>query len=422
MRLHVMMFLEYGIKAFWYPLASYFLTASAAQGGLGFTQDQKGWIIAVPMAIGALAGPLLIGPLADRYVSTEKCLGVLLLLAGIVKFVTAYQSSFAAWMVLSTIYGMLYVPTISLTNSLAMSHLPDPKQQFPRVRVWGTISWIIVSWGFAIIWLQTDRHWQWLPPFLKGGDVENVNERMLDGLKAAGVCAIALSAYCFFVLPKTPPDPEIARGKKLSWSDGRQMLTQPSFVVLLLLTVVVGVLHSLYFIQVGGFLKARGLAASNLLPAMSIGQFSEILVLALLGPALVRFGFRWVMTFGVFCYGARFAVFAIDGLPISAYVGAQALHGFCFACYIAAGFMYVESIAPRRMHYTAQTMFVLMLMGVAPGLAVFANTHIAARFVDEDGILNAVGYAGYWQTTAIMALVALGLFVAFFRDESESQR
>ena len=416
-RLHVMMFLEYGIKAFWYPLASYFLTASAAQGGLGFTQDQKGWIIGVPMAVGALAGPLLIGPLADRYVSTEKCLGVLLLLAGIVKFITAYQTSFVAWMALSTIYGMLYIPTISLTNSLAMSHLPDPKQQFPRVRVWGTISWIIVSWSFAMLWLQVDHHWQWLPPFWKGTDVANVNVRMLDGLKAAGVCAIALSFYCFFVLPPTPPNKDAAR--KLSWNDAKQMLSQRSFVVLLLLTVLIGVLHSLYFIQVGAFLKARGLAASNLLPAMSIGQFSEILVLAMLGPAILRFRFRSVMAFGVLCYVLRFTVFAMPGLPISAYVGAQALHGFCFACFIAAGFMYVELISPRHMHYTAQTMFVLMLMGVAPGLAVIANRHISARFVTDEGVLTAAGFAGYWQTTAIMGAVVLVLFVAFFRDESE---
>lgn len=417
-RLHVMMFLEYAVKAFWYPLASFFLTASAAEGGLGFTQSQKGWIIGLPMAVGALAGPLLIGPLADRYVSTEKCLGVLLFFAGIIKFVTAYQTSFAAWMLLSMLYGMMYIPTIALTNSLAMTHLTDPKRQFPRVRIWGTISWIAVSWGFAMFWLQTDHHWQWLPPFWKGVDIDQVNHRMLDGLKAAGVCAIALALYCFWVLPKTPPNRGATR--RLSWEDARKMLTQRSFPALLLLTVCVGALHALYFIQVAAFLKAKGLQASSLLPAMSIGQFSEIAVLACLGPALKRFGFRNVMMFGIACYLLRFAIFATPHLPIAAYVGAQALHGFCFACYIAAGFMYVETIAPRNLHHTAQTMFVLMLMGIAPTVAVFINKQLSARFVDEAGALTASGFAGFWQVAAWLTAAVLVAFALTFRAEESS--
>jgi hypothetical protein len=153
-RLNLMMFLEYAAKGLWFPLASVFLTASTVEGGLGFTQQQKGWIIGIPLAVGSCCAPF-IGRLCDKRFATEKCLALLLFFVGVFKLITAQQSSFVAWMGLSVAFSILYVPTIALTNSLAMSHLADPKQEFPRVRVWGTLGWVAVAWVFPMIWLQS---------------------------------------------------------------------------------------------------------------------------------------------------------------------------------------------------------------------------------------------------------------------------
>ena len=68
-RLNVMMFLEYAVKGLWFPLASVFLTASVADGGLGFTETEKGRIIAIPFAVGAILSPF-VGQLCDRYFSS----------------------------------------------------------------------------------------------------------------------------------------------------------------------------------------------------------------------------------------------------------------------------------------------------------------------------------------------------------------
>ena len=76
-RLNLMMFLEYAAKGLWFPLASVFLTASTVEGGLGFTQQQKGWIIGIPLAVGSCCAPF-IGRLCDKRFATEKCLALLL--------------------------------------------------------------------------------------------------------------------------------------------------------------------------------------------------------------------------------------------------------------------------------------------------------------------------------------------------------
>ena len=163
-----MMFMEYGVKGLWMPLAGIFLVTEASSGGLGFNESEKGMIIGIPLAIGAFAAPFVAGQLTDRRFATQKFLAVMLLFSGILLWFTAYQTSFALWMGLSIIFSILYVPTISLTNSLALQHLSDPKTQFPIVRLWGTIAWIVVSWAFPMIWLQTNHKLQALPPFITG--------------------------------------------------------------------------------------------------------------------------------------------------------------------------------------------------------------------------------------------------------------
>ena len=135
-RLNSMMFMEYAVKGIWILQASAFLTIAVAEGGLGFSEKEKGLIVAFPLAIGAILSPF-IGQLCDRKFSTEKCLGVLLFCTGILKVITAQQTSFVAWLCLGTGFAILYSPTVSLTNSLAMRHLSNPKVEFPRTRVWG---------------------------------------------------------------------------------------------------------------------------------------------------------------------------------------------------------------------------------------------------------------------------------------------
>ncbi|MDA1165014.1 MAG: MFS transporter [Planctomycetota bacterium] len=412
-RLRIMMFMEYAVRGVWLPLAARFLSASPEEGGLGFTDQQIGYTVGVALALGAIFSPFIAGPLADRRFATQKFMAVLLLCGGVIKIFTAYQTSFSAWMGLSIVYAILFVPTMSLSNSLAMSHMDDPRRQFPGVRVWGTIAWIVVSWVFPMLWLQNNLTFQSLPPFFAGDDVPMKAARMLDSVKVAGVLAIIYGVFCWFCLPDTPPKREV---KSLALSSAFRIYTNRSMAILLVSTLLVGTVHFLYFYQTSKFLKVIGLNDAYIMPAMSIGQFAEIGAMAALGLLLRRIGFRNVILIGAGCYVLRYLVFAgHELLPLSVIVASQALHGPCFACFYAAGFIYVDRMAPADAKHSAQTIFGLMCFGIGPLTAGQLNGSLAAWCTPNGGVLN---YSQFWLVAAGIGLIGLAVLALLFTDES----
>jgi hypothetical protein len=221
---------------------------------------------------------------------------VLLAAGGAIKFITAYQTSYAAWLWLSIVYALLFMPTLSLTNSLALAHLSDPKRQFPGVRAVGTMAWIVVAWLFPMVWLQSGLEFRWLPPFFAGQELPNAPARMIDSVRVAGLVSIGYALFCWFGLPRVPPRREAAKTLALAKAVG--LLRHRSFAILVAATLALSIIHCFYFVQMSKFLASIGLADAYIMPAMSLGQFAEILALALLGPVLARWGFRTVISLG----------------------------------------------------------------------------------------------------------------------------
>jgi nucleoside transporter len=412
-----MMFFQYAVWGFWLPVLARYLQAAPAEGGLGFTPGQVGWILGLAGSIGAVTAPFVAGQFADRYFSTERFLAVLLLLGGVVKIVTAYQTSFQAWLLLSVLYSVIYTPTLALTNSLAFAHLDTPDRQFPFVRVWGTIGWIAASWLFPLVWLLTDVGFQALPPFYAGQEVADATHRLADSLIFSGITSIGYAGFALF-LPHTPPRREAT--DKLAFAKAFRLFQRRSFAVLVAASLPISVIHQIYFMQTAPFFSdVLGLKDSQIGPAMTIGQFAEIAVMAGVGLLLARLGVRWIITLGAFAYFLRYAIFATVSLPAGVIVASQALHGFCYACFFAVAYIYVDRLAEPDVRHSAQTVFGIIILGVGPVLAAPFLGLLADVFVAGDGSLD---YAGLWRTlSAIGLLTAIG-FAALFRDETVGAR
>lgn len=431
-RLRIMMFLQYAVWGVWLPVLATYLQSPIAEGGLGFTSGQVGWILGLAGSIGAVSAPFIAGQLADRYFSTEKFLAVLLVLGGVIKIVTAYQDSFTAWLILSIVYSVLYMPTLSLTNSLAFAHLDNPDKDFPRVRVMGTIGWIAASWAFPMIWLQSDLSLQALPPFFVGSEVTNVTARLADTLIVAGMLSFLYAGFCL-LLPHTPPKKEAV--EKLAFRQAFGLLSKKSFAVLILASIPISVIHQVYFMQTGPFFENQlGMLVTYIAPAMSVGQFAEIGFLALLGVFLTRLGFRWTITLGGFAYFARYALWGLISMqepsgpsvdaaghmlwttPLMIGVYSQILHGLCYACFFASAFIYVDRIANAEIRNSAQTVFGITILGVGPVIAAPFLGFLGNVF-GENGVVT--NFAGLWFTMAAIALVTTVLFSLAFRDETQ---
>ena len=137
----------------WLPVTARYLSASIFEGGLGFTGSQIGMILGLAGSIGAIAAPFIAGQIADRYFSTERILSFLVISGGMVKWYTATQVDYQSWLLLSILYSVLYMPTLALSNSITFSHISDQENDFPKIRVWGTLGWIAASWAVYSIFL-----------------------------------------------------------------------------------------------------------------------------------------------------------------------------------------------------------------------------------------------------------------------------
>jgi len=413
LRLSVMMLLQYGVWGVWLPVLARYLQAGQDEGGLGFSPGQVGWILGLASSVGAVTAPFVAGQLADRSFPTQRVLAVLLLAGGAVKIITAYQTSFAAWLWLSVAYSVLYTPTLALSNSLAFAHLDDPDSQFPKVRVWGTIGWIAASWAFPLFWLLSDVRFSWLPPFYAGVEAPDATARLVDSLVWSGVLAFGYALFCL-VLPSTAPRRDAE--DRLAFAKAFRLFRRRSFAVLVAASLPIAVIHQIYFMQTAPFMsQVLGLADSRIGPAMSIGQFAEIAVMVATGWLLSRLGFRGVIAVGAFAYFARYAIFGSTFLPVPLIVASQALHGLCYACFFAAAFIYVDRIAEADVRHSAQTVFGIVILGLGPVLAAPVLQVLSLAFTNEAGVLD---YSALWYSLSVVALVTMLGLAALFRDET----
>ena len=408
------MFLQYALWGAWLPVTARYLSASVAEGGLGFSGSEIGMILGLAGSIGAVAAPFIAGQIADRYFSTERILAALVIIGGVVKWITAYQTDYSAWLVLSIIYSVVYMPTLALSNSITFAHMKDHDSDFPKIRVWGTIGWIAASWAFPMIWLQTDLNFQWMPPFIVGPEVANVTSRLAEALIFSGVISVTYGLFCF-MLPNTPPKKDAV--EKLAFKKAFELFNQTSFSILVVASLTVSIIHQIYFLQTGPFLSSIGLKDSQIGPAMTVGQFAEIAAMAYLGFFLKRFGFRKVIFLGVLAYAARYAVFGTVTLPIWIMVVSQAFHGICYAFFFAGAYIYVDKIADEDVRHSAQTVFGIIILGGGPVIGGWLSGYLQETFT-QAGLFD---YSPFWYTLSAVGFVTALFFGFMFREQVEER-
>jgi MFS family permease len=175
----------------------------------------------------------------------------------------------------------------------------------------------------------------------------------------------------------------------------------------------ISIIHQIYFIQTPPFLSHLGLLDSQIGPAMTIGQFSEIVIMAMLGWMLKNLGFRRVITLGAVGYFVRYFLWSIATLPVPIQVASQALHGICYACFFAGGFIYADRIAPADIRHSVQTVFGIIILGGGPVLGGILSGYLADHNVVAGG---GVDFAALWRVASLIGLATAVFFFAMFRE------
>ena len=414
-RLSLMMFLQYAVWGIWLPIIGKYLTTPSADGGLGFSNTQMGWILGLSGSIGAVAAPFIAGQFADRIMNAERALGLLLIFGGVVKWITAYQSDYSAWLILSILYSVLYMPTLALTNSVAFANLRDPEKGFPFIRSWGTIGWIVASVAFPLLFMKDGIHVVNYWPFVDGSARDDEVSQIKLAMVASGIIAIAYGLYCIIVLPKTPPKPVASR--PLAFAAAFKILSQPGFLAVMFSAVLISMIHQCYFFRTGNYITDHiGLPAGDIAPTMAIGQISEIVVLSFFGFMLKRIGYQGVLVIGGLSYALRYAIFGMTQSAMTMKL-AMLLHGFNYGFFFAGSFMLIEKISPADIRHSTQTVFGILILGIGPVLAGFYNQWFE-RFTTTAGKFD---YSTFWFVQSAIALLASTALLLAYSSKLETR-
>jgi nucleoside transporter len=378
LKLFVMMVLEFFIWGAWLPLIFGYLPS------LGFTAGQQALVLnAFPVA--SIVGMFFSNQFADRKFAAEKFLAFSHLVGGLAILGCGFTKEFGPFFVLMLIHCLLYVPTISITNSIAFANMKDPAREFGIVRMGGTIGWILAAWPFTFIlvdWVKVDAakpegFVNWLGTVLDNG---LTGQPLQDATKwtfiVAGIASLVLAAFSL-TLPHTPPKKVGAGGGGQAWLESVKLLKHPFVLVLWLVTFVDSFVHNCYFNWTGSFLGAAreaggvGIPGNWIMPIMSIGQVAEILTMFVLGATLKKLGWRTTMIIGILGHAGRFAVYAFFPEHKELIILVQILHGICYAFFFATVYIFVDEYFPKDVRTSAQGLFNMMILGAG---ALVANS------------------------------------------------
>ncbi len=413
-RLSVMMFLQYAIWGAWLPILYPFL-----MGHRKFSLDQTGAVLAAG-AVGAIIGPFIAGQLADRRFATEKLLAASHLMGAVLVWFLAGTADFLPFLVLSLLYGLIYAPTLALTNSLALHHLPNRDKDFGPVRLWGTIGWIAagILVGQMLLRLHT-------PAGADAAAIEAAqNAGRADAFKLSALLGGLMAIYCQ-TLPHTPPAK--APRQQAAWAEAMGEIRFQPLVTLFLLAVPISMVHQFYFVYTSQFLSGiqNASAGANSFAEkinqvfgvgggglMTIGQMAEFAVLGLM-PFLTKvFSRKALLAIGITAYAMRMALFAFAPSFGPVLVGV-ALHGLCFGCFIFVAFMVVDENTSPDVRATAQNLFNLVIVGLGIIVGSWFATSVAGRLAtDAAGKLN---YATLFSIPMWIALVCLVIHLLVYR-------
>jgi nucleoside transporter len=286
------------------------------------------------------------------------------------------------------------MPTLALVNAISFHQMENPDKQFPAVRLWGTIGWIVA--GLYVGYYETTA----IP------------------VKLAAAASLVMGVYSFF-LPHTPPK---SLGKKVTVRDvlgldAIGLLKDRSFAVFVASSFLVCIPLAFYYAFTNPFLVESGIkqAASR----MTMGQMSEVVFMFVMPFFFARLGVKRMLLVGMLAWAARYVFFAYgnSGALIWMFYVGILLHGICYDFFFVTGQIYVDQCAPRHIRANAQGLIALVTYGA--GMVV--GSLLAGRIVDHFAVQEAGKvmheWRNIWLIPGAMAAVVLILFAIFFNGK-----
>lgn len=407
LRLTIMSFLQFFIWGSWLiTIGAYWFQTkhwSGAQFGAIFST----------MGIASIFMPSLMGIVADKWVNAEKLYGFLHIMGGIVLLTVPMVDNPSTMFWVMLLNMIFYMPTLALSIAVAYSVLKkegrDVLKDYPPIRVWGTIGFIVALWTISLLHIETSA----------------------KQFYVAAAAAFLLGFYSF-TLPKCPPQLKNTQNKTLIDALGLKSFTlfkDPKMATFFIFTLLLGAALQLTNAYGDTFLHdfATAPAYKDLIavkyPAiiMSISQISETLFILAIPFFLKRFGIKTVMLFSMLAWVLRFGLFAYGdpGTGLWMIILSCIVYGMAFDFFNISGSLFVETQTDPTIRASAQGLFMMMTNGFGAVLgSSLSGLIIQKYFTYADNTKN---WHGIWLTFALYALVIAVLFVLIFKHKHTVQ-
>ncbi len=403
-RLTIMSFLQFFIWGAWLITVGNYWFATKQWSGAEF-----GAIFST-LGISSIIMPALTGIIADKYINAERLYGILHILGGIALLyipqvdnpTTFYWVIFAAM--------LCYMPTISLSNSVAYNILKNNKYDvvkvFPPIRVWGTIGFI------AAMWLTNLTE----------------NKASANMFYISAVSAFVLGIYSF-TLPKCVPQKLISENATFAQKlglDAFKLFGTYKMALFFLFSMFLGgalqltnMYGDVYLSEFGKMPEyANSIIVKKSTLIMSISQISETVFILAIPFFLKRFGIKQVMLISMLAWVLRFGLFAYgnpaDGLWMI--VMSCIVYGMAFDFFNISGSLFVETTTDSSIRSSAQGLFMMMSNGFGAFFGGLVSGIIIDKFFTIDGVRD---WHGIWLSFAGYALVIAVLFAVMFKHKHD---
>jgi MFS transporter, NHS family, xanthosine permease len=405
-----------------------------ANYGFGF----KGWtgqqfgIVFSTLGIGSIIMPAISGIIADKWLNLEKLYGLHHILYGItLLFIPIIDNPSVFFWVL--LLGMVfYMPTLALSNSLSYTLLKnnnlDVVKVYPKIRVWGTIGFIVAMWITNIF--SDDNS-----PLAFGKEIGSqfaaITGKSIycNQFYFAALFAIVLGIYSF-LLPKCPPKKEIKTGEtsfvKLYGLEAFKLFKQSKMAMFFIFSMFLGAALQLTNMYGDTYLKdfknvpeyAGTFVVKYSTIVLSISQISETLFILAIPFFLHRFGIKRVMLFSLIAWVLRFGFFAF-GDPINSLwmiIMSNIVYGMAFDFFNISGSLFVETTTDSKIRSSAQGLFMMMTNGFGAILGSLSSGYIIDKYFTNNGLKD---WHNIWLTFASYALVIAIAFAILFKHKHD---
>ncbi len=405
LRLIIMNFLQFFIWGAWLITIANYWFATKGWGGAEF-----GAIFST-LGISSIFMPTLVGIIADRWVNAEKLYAVLHILGGVGVFYFSQVEDPTTFFWVALFAMFCYMPTIALSNAIAYNALKksnlDVVKEFPPIRVWGTIGFIVAMWVTNLTGNKATEYQFYI----------------------SAIASFVLGVYSF-TLPKCPPTKEYSDQETTLFEmlglDAFKLFLNYKMALFFIFSMFLGAALQLTNMYGDTFLDdfkkipeyADSFVVKHSTIIMSISQISETIFILAIPFFLKRFGIKKVMLISMFAWVLRFGLFAYgspEGVGLAMIILSCIVYGMAFDFFNISGSLFVEVSTDSKIRSSAQGLFMMMTNGFGAILgSIVSGYMIDAFFTYANGDKD---WHEIWLVFAVYALIIAIAFGVMFKHK-----